>query len=260
MLIYHQLTREFNAGRVRAVLCSGQAVVLHRLAITSKDGDWIVREDARDLSHILEILASHGATYRFGAPLDSRWLAGGWSSHFEFPHQGIRVRTDFFCRPPRLDDTDLSGIWRAAGRNELPFVGLRELALMKMTMREKDYPIIGELARKMSQPEDELLFSRSARDLLELADRHPDLVAKLRAERPVLDHVAAGEDALAAALDAERRALIKQDGARLSRYQAASERWETAWPAVSRKIAGKSLPAAHAIVCEMAADLLPESV
>jgi len=32
-------------GRLRAILASGQAVVLYRLAIMSKDGDWILREE-----------------------------------------------------------------------------------------------------------------------------------------------------------------------------------------------------------------------
>jgi len=43
--IYLDLTRQFNHGRLRAVLAGGQAMVLHRLAIMSKDGDWILRED-----------------------------------------------------------------------------------------------------------------------------------------------------------------------------------------------------------------------
>ena len=32
MSIYLELTREFNAGRLRAMVSSGQAVVLHRLS------------------------------------------------------------------------------------------------------------------------------------------------------------------------------------------------------------------------------------
>ena len=36
--IYMELTREFNRGRVRAILGGGQAAVLHRLAFMSKDG------------------------------------------------------------------------------------------------------------------------------------------------------------------------------------------------------------------------------
>ena len=40
--IYFELTEAFNARRPIAVLGSGQAVVYHRLAIMSKDGDWIL--------------------------------------------------------------------------------------------------------------------------------------------------------------------------------------------------------------------------
>jgi hypothetical protein len=51
--IYVRLTAEFNAGRLRAIISSGQAVVLHRLAIMSKDGDWILREDEEATRHVL---------------------------------------------------------------------------------------------------------------------------------------------------------------------------------------------------------------
>ncbi len=44
--VYFELTRAFNAeGRI-AVLASGQAVVWYRLAMRSKDGDWILRPTA----------------------------------------------------------------------------------------------------------------------------------------------------------------------------------------------------------------------
>jgi len=45
MIVYLDLTEKFNRGRTRAILAGGQAVVLHRLAIMSKDGDWILREE-----------------------------------------------------------------------------------------------------------------------------------------------------------------------------------------------------------------------
>ena len=111
--IYQELTRAFNAGRLRAILSSGQAVVMHRLAVMSKDGDWILREDSEALEHVLGVLEERGAHYRFGAPLDTRWLAGGWSSHFEF-------RGDFVTRPPRITPASLQALWvHAEGR--LPF-------------------------------------------------------------------------------------------------------------------------------------------
>jgi len=155
--IYLELTREFNDGRLRAILCSGQAVVLHRLAIMSKDGDWILREDEEALDHVLRVLARHGARYRFGAPLDLRWLVGGWSSHLEFRTKTLRVRTDFFTRPPRVEKTSLAQLWREQEGRDPPFTGARILADMKKTNREKDYAVIGELARLMTDPRDQLL-------------------------------------------------------------------------------------------------------
>jgi len=93
--IYIKLTREFNAGQLRAILAGGQAVVWHRLAIMSKDGDWILREDEQALVHVRDVLSAYHANYRFGAPLDERWLRGGWSAHLEFMH-------DFWDKRPAL--------------------------------------------------------------------------------------------------------------------------------------------------------------
>jgi len=128
MNIYLDLTAAFNRGRFRAVICSGQAVVLHRLAIMSKDGDWILREDEETQAHVLSVLQERGAVYRYGAPLDVRWLRGGWSSHFEFHHDGIRARTDFFSRPPRLDARQLSRLWDVAVGSVPPFTSASDLA------------------------------------------------------------------------------------------------------------------------------------
>jgi hypothetical protein len=256
MLIYHQLTKRFNAGRLRAVMCSGQAVVMHRLAMASKDGDWIIRENQDDLDFILNILAEHGAIYRFGAPLDVRWMAGGWSAHFEFHDQGIRVRTDFFTRPPRLHADDLAHIWKSAEGDDLPYTGLRELVLMKMTMREKDYPIIGEMARRLESIDDQFLYSRSAGDLIDLASKHP-ISGELLEARPLLREIAEGEDALAVALDHERRQLMKADAARLARYQSASTSWSEAWPALAKEIAIMPLHQAHQHLTAAAETLLP---
>ena len=96
---YIRLTQEFNHGRLRAILASGQAVVLYRLAIMSKDGDWILKEEAEALTHVVATLAGHGARYRYGAPLDLRWLVHGWSSHLEFQEGGLRLRCDFDATP-----------------------------------------------------------------------------------------------------------------------------------------------------------------
>ena len=67
-----ELTREYNRHEPFAVLSSGPAVVYYRVAIMSKDGDWIVRETAPACSRVLEVLTERCARYRPAAPLDVR--------------------------------------------------------------------------------------------------------------------------------------------------------------------------------------------
>lgn len=257
MNVYLALTREFNEGALRAVLSSGQAVVLHRLAVMSKDGDWILSESEDTLTHVLGVLERHGARYRYGAPLDVRWMRGGWSSHFEFRHEVIRVRTDFVTRPPRLDADDVAALWHEQLASAIPVVDPRRLIELKKTNREKDYAVIGELARLLDDPREQFLASRSARDLIALAGAHPGLARELADMRPVLAEIGAGPDALAAAIDAERRALIRANEARLRHYLAAAEAWAVRWPAVEAELAGLPLSRAHAVVTARAEGVLP---
>jgi hypothetical protein len=257
---YLELTEAFNRERRRALVSSGQAVVLHRIAVMSKDGDWVLREDEDAVHHVLEVLAHRGARYRFGAPLDVRWLAGGWSAHFEHWRDGLRLRTDFVTRPPRLSADALARLWEESDASGSEVVAVEPLVLMKMTMREKDYAVIGELARLLTSPRLQLLFSRSSHDLIRLARDHPDALAAAVVRRPLLARVGEGREALDEALDRERRALMRADEARLARYRAAAEAWAEAWPEVSREIAGLALPNAHRIVVARADGVLPHTL
>jgi len=67
---YFDLTQELNAEGPIAALASGQAVVFYRLALMSKDGDWILQETPEACRRVLAVLDKHGARYRPGAPLD----------------------------------------------------------------------------------------------------------------------------------------------------------------------------------------------
>jgi hypothetical protein len=258
--VYVRLTSEFNRGRIRAMISSGQAVVLYKLAIMSKDGDWIVREDAEATAHILEVLASHGAAYRFGAPLDERWLRGGWSSHMEYREGPLRIRTDFVTRPPRLSPEALVAAWQDGERRSPPVLGIRELAEIKKTNREKDYAVIGELARRIADVPSQFLWSRSARDLIRLAEDHPDDWVRACDQRPLLKHASDGLETLEAALDAERRQLMHANERRLQAYRDVALDWAAAWPDVSRAVAGMPLPQAHAYITEHAEGVLPFAV
>lgn len=258
--IYLQLTDQFNVGRLRTILSSGQAVVLHRLAVMSKDGDWILREDEEAIDYVLGVLAQCNAVYRFGAPLDRRWLSGGWSTHLEFKLDDLRVRTDFVTRPPRIAAADLARMWQEQQARQFPFVDVRELIDLKKTNREKDYAVIGELARLLSDPAQQMLQSRSALDLIELADRHPDLVPRLVSQRPALRAIADGRDRLDEALDVEKRFLIRANEQRLRAYLLAAEAWSSHWRTVQHRIADLPLQEAHQIVVAEAHGILPFTI
>jgi len=260
MSIYLELTREFNAGRLRTILCSGQAIVLLRLAIASKDGDWILREDQEAVDRVLAVLEARGAHYRFGAPLDLRWLRQGWSSHFEFEQAGMRVRTDFFTRPPRIGSEDLAKLWRDQEGKDPPFTGPRILLEIKKTAREKDWPFIGELARMLGDPREQMLCSRSARDLLELDRTHPGLGKQLAATRLALGAIGLGLDELRLELERERFAAMDADAARMRAYLMAMERFQQAWPEAQAKMAGLPLRAAHSLVVDCAERCLPTAL
>jgi len=260
MNIYVSLTTQFNKGHLRAILSSGQAVVLHRLAIMSKDGDWIIKEDRDSLTHILTILDHYKARYRFGAPFDTRWLAGGWSSHFEFMHEGIRIRTDFVSRPPRISAERLTDIWAEQESREFPFVDLADLAELKKTNREKDYAIIGDLSRRIEHVEGRLRYSRSAREIIEMYRQNPDLVALVMKERGIDPLALKTIEALEIALDAERRMLIHENEKRLAGYAAAAKEWSLCWKEVEKKTAGLSLQDAHQILVSHAENVLPKTL
>jgi len=257
MSVYLDLTRQFNAGRLRTILCSGQAVVLLRLAIASKDGDWILREDQQAIDHVLAVLEAHGARYRFGAPLDLRWLRHGWSSHFQFQQGGLRVRTDFFTRPPRVGPQELADLWREQEGHDPAFTGPRILLQIKQTAREKDWPIVGELARLLPDAREQMLHSRSARDLLELAKAQPDLAARLASARPALASIPRGLDELRMALERERFVAMDADRLRVRTYLAATALLERHWPEAERQTVGLPLRAAHEVVVGYAERWLP---
>ncbi len=258
MSIYLELTDEFNQGRLRAVICSGQAAVLHRLAIASKDGDWILREDEEALDHVLGVLGHHGARYRFGAPLDVRWMRGGWSSHLEFQSDALRIRTDFFTRPPRIVPQDLVQMWLDAEGQHPPFTGARVLAEMKKTDRQRDYPFIGELARRMSDPRDQIFYSRSPEDLIRLAAEHADLVRELIALRRVLSRIRDGRRALAEALQLEMLDSMEANAVRLESFRSAATSWARAWPELAHEIDTLPLAEAHSRMVALANEVLPK--
>lgn len=251
--IYFDLTRAFNERGPIAALASGQAVVHYRVAIMSKDGDWVIRETSGACHRVLEILAERGASYRPGAPLDTRWLAGGWSSHFEFTDEKRRrVRCDFFSRPPRVSRQAIEQLFGAA-RDPLLVVDLPSLISMKRTQRAKDYAVIGELAKQLP-PTQEILVTTDPDRIMLLVGEYGAGVS-----RPaVVAARARDRDGVVVALAREQDRQQRIDRARLDAYSSAAEQY---LEAVARLTSDqRRLPSAHAEIVALAERLLPPAV
>ncbi len=251
--IYFELTAAFNAKQPVVALASGQAVVYYRVAIMSKDGDWVIRETPEACATVLQELDRRGAHYRPGAPLDVRWLSGGWSSHFEFPDdRQRRVRCDFLSRPPRVSQSAVNRIFaQARGPSGMIVVDLDALIAMKHTQRAKDYAVIGELARLLP-PEREI-------DLTTDPDRIVALAATLGrwSQRPVARLAATGADrrAVVLALAEEIDGLQQADRRRMATYEAAAHPYVEECRAAG--IDTLPLREAHDRLAEIAERLLP---
>jgi hypothetical protein len=200
------------------------------------------------------VLGERGARYRPGAPLDLRWLRGGWSSHFEFlDEQRRRVRCDFFSRPPRIPQQAIEGLFAQPGPGEdLAVVDLEDLIRMKRTQRAKDYPVIGELARWLP-PESEIELTTDPDRVLALAAGHG-----AGCERPAVEAARQGRGrrAVVVALAEEADRFQREDRERVERYGRAATRYLRALGRLSRE--ELALPGGHGRLLELAEELLPQ--
>jgi hypothetical protein len=255
--IYFELTREFNRDGCVVLLASGQAVVYYGIAIMSKDGDWVIWEQPDACDVVRSVLARHGARQRPSPPLDVRWLAGGWSSHFEFfDDLRRRIRCDFVSRPPRVPPDDLRAMFAGGRPGALVAVDPDALARMKQTQRAKDYPVIAEIARRLP-PERELALTTDPDRILALA---PSLAAPSPAAacgRPSVQAArqAAGRDRVIVELAREIDRMQRRDAARVARYISASTPYLEAFRRAG--IDEMPLPDAHEAACALAERLLP---
>jgi hypothetical protein len=251
--LYFDLTRELNAQGPVAALASGQAVVYYRLAMMSKDGDWILKETPTACRRVLEVLTRHGARYRPSAPLDVRWLAAGWSSHFEFfDSRGRRIRCDFIARPPRVPVEELAALFTSTLEPML-VVPIEPLIRLKQTQRAKDYPVIGELARLLPA-EREIELTTDPDRILALAQRHGG-----GSKRRAVQAAAAGDglsrEEVVVELAREANRMQAEDHARLERFRAAAEPFLREFQASG--ISALHLPEAHRRAVELALRALP---
>jgi hypothetical protein len=230
-------------------------VVYYRITLMSKDGDWIVREDEQACTRILTVLQLRGARYRPAAPLDVRWLSGGWSSHLEFlDERRRRIRCDFLSRPPRVSHEAVVSLFEGPGcENPLLVVDVDSLARMKQTQRAKDYPVIGELTRLLP-PAQEIGLTTDPDRILQLADAYGRATSRESVRAAASGK---GREAVVVALAMEIDRLQRQDRDRVTIYMEAARPYLDA--VRSEGLTELPLMEAHGRAVELADRLLPRS-
>ena len=136
--------------RVRGGTCAiagGMACVQYGVAQSTKDCDVLCSVEA--LSTLLDVIEESNflgarGSYRghLTAPLDRRWLAGGWTSHFEWQAADAKPHLDVFGVAPRASTHWSQGI---SGL----LAGMHTVAEMKRTDRGKDWPFASALGTRL---------------------------------------------------------------------------------------------------------------
>ena len=203
----------------------GQACVLYGGAEFSRDTDIVVVASADNLRRLQAAVNDLQAESIAVPPFEQRFLEAGHAVHFRCRvPEADGIRLDVMSKVRGLPDFDT--LWSRRTTLEtadetIDVLSLPDLVTAKKTQRDKDWPMIARLveahyAQHAQAPEDVMVDFwlrelRSPAILIEVAGSAPKVCQRLKPVRPLLEHAAAGSEALLATSlraeeDAEREA------------------------------------------------------
>ncbi len=236
----------FRKRRIRALLMGGQACILYGGAEFSRDIDFAVAVDARNLDRLRRALADLRARPLFFPLLSAAVLRRGHACHFRCLAPGLRkLRVDVMGR--MRGAAAFPALWKRRTRLPLPggghadVVSLKDLVRIKKTQRDKDWLMIrglleadiarGLRAGNLANLPFWLLEARTTSTLLELVRRYPRDTRRLAVRRPALRAALRGDagrcDALLGKEEAAERRLDRRYWAPL---RAELENWRMGRP------------------------------
>ena len=216
-----------RAHRVRALLMGGQACVFYGAAEFSRDTDFAILADPRNLARLRAALKDLQARVIAVPPFEVRFLRRGHAIHFRCRHpEALGMRIDVMSRMRGVDP--FPKLWARRTTVELPdeslcdLLSLPDLVQAKKTQRDKDWVMLRRLLeahffqnRKKPTAEKVRFWLRELRTpelLIEVAQAHPRLCSRLEAARPLLALVTVGQEvALAQTLKEEEQQERERD-------------------------------------------------
>ena len=193
--------------RVRSLVMGGQACVLYGAAEFSRDIDFAILADSRNLARLSKALADLRAEIIAVPPLDPKHLRRGHAIHFRCMHpEALRLRIDVMSKMRGM--SGFSKLWvrrttliLEAGLS-CNLMSLPDLVQAKKTQRDKDWPMIRRLLeahyfehRAHSRRAQVAFWLRELRTpelLVEVARLHPLPCHRMIAARPLLAEALAG--------------------------------------------------------------------
>ncbi len=215
---FEGLVASLQAQGVVCAITSGMACVKFGAALGTKDCDMLCAVNSADtFLNTLESTSLRGARcgYRshLGAPLDTRWLSGGWTSHFAWRLADEEAALDVFGVAPRG-----SSPWRSETQGL--YASCHTVAEMKRTDRPRDWPFATTLGVKLLRAGDPRgwlhIFDHQV--LLEMAAEIP-CPSELIAQRPVLGLLSSRDPRLVIALRGEVEFWQQLDHVRIQVYR-----------------------------------------
>jgi hypothetical protein len=204
----------FKKHRVKYLLMGGQACILYGAAEFTRDTDFCVLCDEKNLERIKAALGDLKAKQVFFPPCEIEYLQKGHACHFECGTRDTAgFRIDIMSKMRGCPDFTELWLQRSAIRIDgfsVPVMGLRNLVSAKKTQRDKDWPMIRRLIEndyysKKSPNSSDIRWwifeCRTPEILMKLSEKYASQYRKMTSKRPLLKfasekNVAALEKAL----------------------------------------------------------------
>lgn len=220
------LVDRLRKAAVRCAITGGLACIEFGIVEHTEDCDLLT--DPAGAPSTLRVLAETNllgsrCSYRgtISAPLDTRWLSGGWTSHFVWERGPHSAYLDVFGFPPRVRPP----WWTEAS---FPYAARATVAAMKRTQRPKDWSQATALGLQLLADGDargwlHLFDADAIRGVLQHA-RPPDATL---VRRPVLRLALNDDPLLERAIQTEIDFWSRLDRLRLGIYRRAASEYAT---------------------------------
>jgi len=184
-------------------LIGGQACIIYGAAEFSRDSDFLILIDERNLEKLRRALKDLKAEQIYVPPLEVDFLKRGHACHFRCKRKDVKgLRIDIIAKLRGCEEFEKLWLRRKTislkDGIKINVIGLRDLVQSKKTQRDKDWLMLNRLVENdiflhRTNPTQEqvrwwLQESRNVQSLIELSERFPKIAKDTLKKRPLLSY------------------------------------------------------------------------